>query len=385
MTELKLGDVIKLKSDVPDLNGFFLIEHVTKNDISLKKPPADEYKLTVKNGQIENVSEIIIVHRHPSDRRGYAELHGFFRNTLICITFDDDKEFCGVIKDLTEDMIEVHLDNEEIIYIDFEYGEKLPEGIQTISLKSDVSLFEEEEEEFYLPESQYRYTLDKQLNDLMDKLLFTTKKTTFNIQLVNKIVQRFKNLRALFTTSDGTPLVQHPDHIPDIQSQQVKWIVPVTTLKRVLYQNATEAVDTIKELAILQEEGRPFTETYRQLFNQYLPFYSDRTGTEVEHTMFTLVRNGKVMYGKPSKDDGTMKHKSVDWIPLVVNEPYAPLNTTSEMVPLTNFISFPDRIEYTRTTMPSTLLLSKLNSKHMPSLVIKNGIMHKNKELHANH
>jgi hypothetical protein len=202
MTELHSNDIIRIKSTKSELNGHALIRSISETEITLQIPPNHEYTLRVHDGRIDDIDEVIVVYISDQKHYGYAEQRGFVKDTSICILFDDDTEVCGVIQHTEEDMIEVDTD-QGMLYIDFKYVESLPEGIKDIYIDNKI-VIEDEEEFVLLPDNVTRYTLEKQLNDLMDKLMSQTQKTSYQLQNVNKIVQSFKYL-AKFTRFYETP------------------------------------------------------------------------------------------------------------------------------------------------------------------------------------
>lgn len=348
MTELHSNDIIRIKSSKSELNGHALIRSITETEITLQIPPNHEYTLRVHNGRIDDIDEVFVVYISDRKHYGYAEQRGFVKNTSICILFEDDTEVCGVINHTEEDMIEVDTD-QGMLYIDFKYVESLPEGIKDIYIDNKI-IIEDEEEYILLPDNVTRYTLEKQLNDLMDKLMSQTQKTSYQLQHVNKIVQRFKQLKILFSDNHQLPLLPKKE----IPYPYVKWIVPIIENKRIFYTTMDEIDEMLQKYK--EDPTKSFHELYTSLLSD-IPFENDREGMEVMHTGLTLLKKDKVVREKVSED----KHattKDVSWIPQVVVKPYK--YGTVEKIKVNSYAVFPDFIPYTSGFMPSTPLLDKI-------------------------
>jgi len=345
MTELHSNDIIHITSSREELNGHALIRSITESEITLQIPPNHEYTLSIKDGNILGVDKVVVVYMSTQKRYGYAEQRGFVKDTTICITFDDDIEVCGVITETEEDMIEVDTDQGKL-YIDFKYTEAFPDGIKDINIDSKVVIVEDEEY-VLLPENMARYTLEKQLNDLMDKLMSKTQKTSYQIRQVNKIVQRYKELILMF--SDNREPIYPKKHLP---YPHVKWIVPVILNKRIVYAD----IDEMSEMLHKQDHvaSRSFYELYKVLLSD-IPFVNEREGTDVTTTTLTLIKQDNVVEGK-IKDDETATIVEKNWIPQVVTKSYGIV----EKIKIDSYISFSDYIPYTRGFMPSTPLIEKI-------------------------
>ena len=353
MTELHSNDIIRIQSSKSELNGHALIRSITETEITLQIPPNQEYTLRIQDGRIDDIDEIVVVYISNQKHYGYAEQRGFVKDVSICILFVDDSEVCGIVKDIEEDMIEVETD-QGMLYIDFKYVDSLPDGIKDIYIDNKI-VIEDEEDYIILPDNVTRYTLEKQLNDLMDKLMSRTQKTSYNLQQVNKIVQRFKQLKILFSDDHQLPLLPKKE----IAYPHVKWIVPLIENKRILYTSIDELevlLDTYKE-----DPLKSFHELYASLLSD-MPFENDREGNEVTHTGLTLIKKDKVVIEKLSDDEhASTKYKK--WIPQVVVKPYK--YGFVEKINVNSYIVFPDYIPYTNGFMPSTPLLDKIRYNGM--------------------
>jgi hypothetical protein len=345
MTELHSNDIIHITSSREELNGHALIRSITESEITLQIPPNHEYTLTIKDGNILEIDKIVVVYISDQKRYGYAEQRGFVKDVTICITFVDDSDVCGIITDTEEDMIEVDTDQGKL-YIDFKYVEAFPEGIKDIYIDSKI-VIEEDEEYVLLPENMARYTLEKQLNDLMDKLMSKTQKTSPHIRQVNKIVQRFKELMMLFSNNREPLYPKKQEPYP-----HVKWIVPVILNKRIVYNDVYEMSEMLHKQDSVASKS--FYELYKILLND-IPFINEREGVDVTTTGLTLIKQDNVVEGK-IKDDETATIVKKQWIPQVVTKTYG----TSEKIKIDSYVAFSDYIPYTRGFMPSTPLIEKI-------------------------
>jgi hypothetical protein len=316
--ELKPQDIIHITSD--SLNGFFLIEEITYERIRLKQPPREEYTLEIIDGVIPDV-EITLV--HSAIYPGYAQSRGFLPEKKVRIEMDET--YYGVIQSLEKDMIEVLLSEGDTIFIDFEYKGP-PDIIQSIVLDSGFDI-EYEEIDIYASEGQSRFTLDRQVNDLMDHLLSgatTSSKTQEAIQTV----QRFTELRALYSNAALEPIYQRKRH--------AKGVIPVVNLRRKLYTEEIDTVGYIQDLRYTQTKKESFSSIYKKLLSDP-PFELEKVGEEVTTTKQTMIRKDKIC--KVHKKDSTVKR--VSWIPQVVVEPYQLLQTTPEIIQPVGYLLYP--------------------------------------------
>ncbi len=365
MTELKSKDVIKLVSDKEELNGFFLIDEIDSTEIKLLKPPNKTYILEIHDGIISDVDEITIVYVAPVT--GIAINRNFVPGKNVLVVFKDDtEEKIGVIKSLEEDMIEVDFED-RTVFIDFGYI-GLPDEIKSIML--DDGFVIEEGEDYYLPEKQQRFTLDRQLTDLMDKLLSLPNQTSKTIQNAKQIVQRFRELRFLFSTDTLAPIYKSKDYKPLIQPHQVKWIVPVTNLARTLYDNEEKSDNFILELQRIQTNSgnqldNTYKSVYKKLLEEFTPFTlpTKYTGEQVKETTTVLIRKARVIQVKKAKDSDFF-YREKEWISQVITKPYEGAFITKEEV--SDFASFyilPNyAVEYTKAYCPNQYLIDKVKS-----------------------
>jgi len=112
-------------------------------------------------------------------------------------------------------------------------------------------------QEVDVPESEQRYGIDKQTNDLLDELLTTIpniKRTEAVLNNIHKMIERFKQLRTEFSTFDQQgnalmPAIKGANYKPLVETleqfnQKLYWILPVIKNKRKLYDIDDAVYDT---------------------------------------------------------------------------------------------------------------------------------------------
>jgi hypothetical protein len=381
MTELKPKDVIKLVSDKEELNGFFLIDDIDSTEIKLLQPPDKAYTLGIHDGIIEDVSEITVVYVSPVT--GVAFARNFIPGKTIIVTFKDGTEEIGIIKELDEDMIEVEFET-KTEYIDFGYT-GFPDHIQNIIL--DEGFIIEDGEDYFLPEANQRFTLDRQLTDLMDTLLSLPNQTSKSIQNAKQIVQRFRELRYLFSTDTLTPLHKSHDYRPRVHPHQVKWIMPVTDTKRILYDSEEKSTAAILELEKIQTNSDHRTDgTYKwvvkAVLDEFRPFMLSTNGEPIHKTTTALIKKGRAIKVNKAKDT-EFEFSEKKWIPQVFTSPHSihyytkqesrrkmfstsELTTNPEVADFVSYYVLPDyAIEYTKAYCLTLPLIERIKSDRL--------------------
>jgi hypothetical protein len=348
--ELKPQDIIHLTSQ--EYNGFYLIVEITPLFLKVRNAK-EELLFSIQDGLLEGVEEVVLV--HSAIIPGFAETRGFLPEKKIRMEVDFQPEpLYGIIQSLEKDQIEVLLTDGTLIYIDFEYKGP-PASILSIVLDAGLEI-EYEEMDVFVSESQSRFTLERQVSDLMDRLL--TKQTSKHIQEVNRIVQRFKELRHTYSTASLEPKWNRTHHYP--------FVFPIVSLKRKIYPE----VDTwMKRIEELQEKPESYLSMYKQIVQEFQPFFNEK-GEEVTQTMLTFIAKGQVCKTYPKEET---RIKQVALIPQVVNPPYALLHTPPEVIQTQSYLFFrPEDYQYQSTQLP---LLQKLPYLSIvPHLSHKDGV-----------
>jgi len=305
---LQLGDIIQIDAPSnPDINQHnFLIDYIdSKKIIVIDELSGEKIKLNInEDGNLtdESINSITILDR--PENKGYARQNNLLPETFIDIHFGGDLPITitGQITNLEEDMIEVKTyDDGELIYIDFGYKgipDELP--IDKIVIrpppeqKESSKIIEEEEKDITpdiedlespiiqvptetikdkirdiiieadaiefgpvigdvsqvreVDEERKRFSLDSQVNDLLDELLASYPSAERTRKVLNNIhiqIERFKQLREKFSQFDQNgnatlplkkgaefkPLVKHLQEL----NQKLYWILPVAQNQKKLY------------------------------------------------------------------------------------------------------------------------------------------------------
>ena len=221
MEELQQYDIVELiTTESIHIIGSF--HSMVDGEIILFVPPLIQHVL---KGDVTNVSRL-----KRKDEYDTSKIDAFFKHSsfifkkrykihdILIITFDDDSEIEAKITELVNDCITLQLESQDIIYINFNYKSSIPPGILEIKRKLLHDLDDESEENNYtvvsynIDESKCRYTLEIQLNALVQYLNFTKQ---YDGELY---AQRYKELIELFPYGSSLELDQ----------TKLKWIVPVT-------------------------------------------------------------------------------------------------------------------------------------------------------------
>ena len=165
------------------------------------------------------------------------------------------------------------LEEEELVEIDVEISvPRIKERLQKVLLDADEITFEEELESIteYVPvaESQKRYGIETQANDLLDEMLSTIPSADRNSKVLNQIhmmIERFKQLRKMFSiiSSDGVilkPKTKGANFKPLVEkletlNQNLYWLLPIARNKRKLYDIVLDEEDDTSDIIQLTLSG----------------------------------------------------------------------------------------------------------------------------------
>ena len=283
-----------------------LMKLVNNNDLS-------EKVLRINNGELTNKSISKINILATQEEKGYARQNGLTPNNYITVEFGGNVPtiFNGQVTDLEEDMIELTLyESGDKIYIDFEGKgipldlpiidirafsppekksvspedeekldelvspeddiidedddeleliidtEELKQNVKEIYINLDELTLEDEdlgeiEELEVVDESQRRFGIDNQANDLLDELLADIPSDKRTERILNNIhisIERFKQLRRKFSNFDESgnaegikskgssykPLVEKMHKL----NTQLYWLLPIIRNKHKIYNFA---------------------------------------------------------------------------------------------------------------------------------------------------
>ena len=290
---LELGDIITIISPENEEynNEIFYIEYIDFNKVKLiNVKTKNKVVLTIENSSFDDLSiqEVHILSR--SDKKGYILQNNLEIGKWVDIKFGGDEPIIitAEITNIDKDMLELQtLRDSKTIFIDFGYKgfpEKL--NIESITLrdvpKSAIKVDDVVEEEqigsiadennddkqmqntldqelilgdnFFLGEtfenirylvqvddSEKRFTLDEQLNDLLDDILSTvpsSERKQSRMREIHSSINRFKELREKFSENINStlqikyikykkPIIEHI-----LNGIIPKWIMPIVKTKK---------------------------------------------------------------------------------------------------------------------------------------------------------
>ena len=347
--EVKPQDVLHFTSSTTKWNGFFLVVEITPSFMKVRNPK-EEFVIPIKDGNLDDI-EVVVV--HSATVPGFAETRGFLPTKKIRIDFTFQSDVYGIIQSLENDMIEVLL-ADGTIYIDFEYKGP-PDSI--ISIVLDELQIDYEDIDVFVAESQSRFTLERQTNDLMEQLL--TNQSAKKKREVNQLIQRFKDLRRVHSTPDLDPRWTSTKTYP--------WVFPlISVLRKLVDEKGTlEWVNTLK--GFQENNSISYLHAYKQILQEFQPFYNEAGTT---HSTLAFISSGKVSIRGANKND---EYKTVKrtHIPQMINEPF--LQTLPELINPVNYLIFPpDYYQYKSQQLP---LFHKLQYQSIvPYMTHSNGV-----------
>ncbi len=335
---LELGDIIKMNApENSDLDGkTFYIDYLDKNRATIVDPDTlAEYVLDILEGNFtdESIQSIEILSR--PEEVGYARQNGLTTGAWISIQFGGEVPLTvnGQITDLEEDMIEITTyGNNKKIYIDFGYKgipldlpienirtfeppaqkaeipdlEISPEkedesdtheedlmdiqpvldvkaNLKQVLLDADAVSFGEELEAITelvpVKETEKRFGMQTQTNDLLDDLLSsipTAQRTPVVLNKIHNMIERFKQLKDMFSfiDKDGTdnPVIRTAQYKPLVErleqlNKKLYWILPIVKNRKKLYNinvNDEDNNDDFISLTLAETQIE-----YRRLVDEY--------------------------------------------------------------------------------------------------------------------
>jgi hypothetical protein len=338
---LQLGDIIEIEaSQNPELHQQqFFIKYIDNEKISLDNGVQKTVTLNIKpNGELyeESIETITILSRAESP--SYIEQNGYTIGKWLSIYFRGTFPIIinSLVTNVENDMIELKTyPNNDIIYIDFEYKgipealniEKIllidevdikgvqqrelgidpeligktegdrdiqgidqddddtvydyREGLKDIILEADAIEMGDEldsiTQEIKVEEQQFRYSINKQLDDLLDDILSNipnTKRNEATMDLVNLEIERFRQLREKFSNFDNINSVKDVKYYGDAHplvtnmktlEHNLAWILPVTTCRKEIIDEDTGDNPYLTEKTLLE-----FLTSISQLNNQWM-------------------------------------------------------------------------------------------------------------------
>tara|TARA_Y100000389_G_scaffold3268_2_gene3184 strand:- start:12105 stop:17792 length:5688 start_codon:yes stop_codon:yes gene_type:complete len=317
---LQLGDIIQIEAPLNSNyhQNIYFINYIDKTKIKLISEQNEFTLLINEDGNFleESIENIILLHRN--DSPSYVKQNNLQLDQYISIYFNEPSPFIinGIITNIEQDMIEVTINKTgEVIYIDFAFtgipeslniekilikqnttdieNKKEDESIQENDSSSptsntesktdilndinddlnfnkqekiifdEIDLAEELEDIKYnvnVSESEKRYSLDDQIHDYLNykiNLLKNQDKTQENYEKINKEINRFIELRELYSENDANnnynlPTLNNEFYKPLKNTilnlnKQIPWILPVISNNKIILENSDESLSNENE------------------------------------------------------------------------------------------------------------------------------------------
>jgi hypothetical protein len=180
---------------------------------------------------------------------------------------------------------------EELGDVEDEYAleieEPSREEIKKLIFRADQIIFGDEEMELSLvvdlPESQQRFGIEKQTQDLLDDMLSTVpniQRTPAVLNKIHQMIDRYKQLRNLYSKFDengnaNMPDIKGADYKPLVEilskfEQKLHWILPVVKTNKKLYIDGGDEEEnndtniTVLELADIRTKEQEILKTYQE-------------------------------------------------------------------------------------------------------------------------
>lgn len=211
---------------------------------------------------------------------------------------------------------------ESIIQIpeDSNLDENIRETLHNLYINAGPIIFGESleglEQYVEIPESERRYSIEEQVNDMIDELLSTVPNRQRSMRVMNNIhllIERFKELRQIFSKFDDNqnvydiklnefyykPLI---DRIHNIDTQ-LKWLIPIVSNKKHIY-NVTDAIETDDVIINTNENDLVQIEELQQ-------DYFHKKGNTSYNTLNVRTDTLLSSFSKPNNIDNYLESKEV--------------------------------------------------------------------------
>ena len=463
---LQLGDIIELEaSSNQELHKkIFFIKYISSEKIILVNSDKD-FTLNIKpTGELyeESIESINILSR--AETPSYAEQNKYFPGTWISIFFRGTFPIIinGVITNIESDMIELKTyPNNDIIYIDFEY-KGLPEDLNIEKIKiideKDIlnqgieqtdpsketsptdSLLEDDEnnykedlkelildadaieigesleaikQEIKVDEDQFRYSINKQLDDLLDDILSNIPNSNRNETTMNNInleIERFRQLREKYSNFDNITTVKDikyfyqksplSDNLKNLD-YNLQWLIPIVTNIKRIYDTESEDNNYIQENNMLdlltkvynlndkwksnqigndENKYKLYIKQIFDIFEPYLPIDDDDSiiyNNVVNNNIDVIVDNTDLIenYGINKNELSVKKYDTIKLnTSIKMLKTDYDMNTSSryqidiknsDTLALKSLLMLPENyIEYSKIHLPYTSILEKSELNH---------------------
>tara|TARA_B100000085_G_scaffold268839_1_gene279613 strand:+ start:809 stop:6547 length:5739 start_codon:yes stop_codon:yes gene_type:complete len=440
---LELGDIIKITSPLNETtnNNTYIIEYIDTNVIKLINVESfEKHILNIdENGDLleDYINEIILLDRNQN--KGYAKQNDLNVNTWIDIHFIGDLPFIvtGIITNVEEDMIEIKIyPNNDIIYIDFAYQgipeelnikeikirekptEKVDEGIELVEditddyqldaylvpdevvttelkdliIEADSIVIGEElgeiEQTLTIDDKFKRYGIESQTNDLLDELLSTIPtydRTSKKLNEIHTIIQRYKQLRSIYSTFDennnaNKPKLKGPNYKPLVEklynlTNLLYWLIPVVNLQKKVYveeleqdlddyiyvKNNSIAFDVINQMELYNNylsnsisiDSNKYNHLYNQLDKLNTPYYNTNNDDNFTYKLNNLILG--IINNYDEFDTDTINNDTITRNKFIFQQ-----YIEKEQISINGFLMFPEPIlRYSAINMPGTNIMIK--------------------------
>ena len=182
-----------------------------------------------------------------------------------------------------------NVDNEFRSYNNYDYKDNITKDNNLIKLGSDV---DDIEYTVNVDEYEIRYNLEKQIEDYFDKhinILPIMERTYHNIDIINKDINRFKELRNIYSDFDVNKYVKIKNYYDDNYKplidnnlinlkEQTDWLIPVCNNLNTIINDVDNELESDENLEItkmgkflenLLLENNKFYDKTKQLYNYY--------------------------------------------------------------------------------------------------------------------
>lgn len=219
------GNIVKLESASKELlnDTLFFVDYIDETKLKLVSENMETQIFHLnENGGIDNIDKILIINKQED---GYCVINRLLPGKLIKINFANEDAFIqGQIRKLENDMIVVKTQENELLYIDFEYSGLLEKyNIRSIEIIKSYQNYQtgeydivdngrNTEDTTMLSQDgrgQTMYTIEQQVNDFIEKSKFTSK----NKKNVISEISKYKLLLEEYTALDsGIKIKQLPNN-----------------------------------------------------------------------------------------------------------------------------------------------------------------------------
>ena len=302
--------------------------------------------------------------------------------------------------------------------------------LHSLYIDANDIIFGNEEEEIMqvveIAEKDKRYTIDVQVNSLMDELLSTipnSQRTYLVLDNIHRIISRFKELRNKFSTFDENGNIRGPKTVgPDFKplishiksmDTKLKWILPVVQTKKKIYYTGEVLIpdepddnmlifyDTnIKNQSLVQEdyfENKTQTDNvkYNEMLKRINPYMtpfeaeSDNINIlnriEIQTNLDSVIDNFNRFESTIIKNNQLAKRKYViqryNLGATIMNQEITKTGrkvfirkniTQNDSMALKSLITFPQSImNYSKTELPSTNIMDRTFLAMNPPLLFR--------------